>query len=160
MVSFEIKVDESKLLEVTEALKKYDVKFDKSIIEYLKYDHYYFERKKELEKLLKDIKSGKEKLYDFEEEMDRLKDEFATGGEKKGYKKILQNRGTLAESVDFTIRNNKLILGTNIKYAPIHQFGGVAGKSHTAKIPARPFLPITCPGLAVLISITTVFAFR
>ena len=62
--------------------------------------------------------------------------------EKKGYKKILQNRGTLAESIDFTIQNNKLILGTNIKYAPIHQFGGVAGKSHTAKIPARPFLPI------------------
>jgi len=72
MVSFEIKVDESKLLEVTEALKKYDVEFDKSIIECLKYDPYYFERKKELEKLLKDIESGKEKLYDFEEEIDKL----------------------------------------------------------------------------------------
>ena len=72
MVSFEIKVDESKLLEVTEALKKYDVEFDKSIIECLKYDPYYFERKKELEKLLKDIESEKEKLYDFEEEIDKL----------------------------------------------------------------------------------------
>ena len=72
MVSFEIKVDESKLLEVTEALKKYDVEFDKSIIECLKHDPYYFERKKELEKLLKDIESGKEKLYDFEEEIDKL----------------------------------------------------------------------------------------
>jgi hypothetical protein len=67
MVSFEIKVDESKLLEVTEALKKYDVEFDKSIIECLKYDPYYFERKKELEKLLKDIESGKEPLIEWEE---------------------------------------------------------------------------------------------
>jgi ABC-type amino acid transport substrate-binding protein len=67
MVSFEIKVDESKLLEVTEALKKYDVKFDKSIIECLKYDPYYFERKKELEQLLKDIENGKEPLIEWEE---------------------------------------------------------------------------------------------
>ena len=67
MVSFEIKVDESRLLEVTNVLKKYDVEIDKSVIECLKYDPYYFERKKELEKLLRDVKSGKEPLIEWEE---------------------------------------------------------------------------------------------
>jgi len=61
---------------------------------------------------------------------------------KKGYTKTLQNRGHLAESIDFEATNDKLILGTNLEYAPIHQFGGNAGKNHSAKIPARPFLPI------------------
>ena len=61
---------------------------------------------------------------------------------KKGYKKILQNRGHLAESIDFEASKDKLILGTNVEYAAIHQFGGEAGKNHSAKIPARPFLPI------------------
>ena len=65
---------------------------------------------------------------------------------KKGYKKILQNRGHLAESIDFEATNDKLILGTNLEYAPIHQFGGNAGKNHSAKIPARPFLPINEKG--------------
>ena len=61
---------------------------------------------------------------------------------KKGYQKILQNRGHLAESIDFEASEDKLILGTNLKYAAIHQFGGKAGKNHSATIPARPFLPI------------------
>ena len=61
---------------------------------------------------------------------------------KRGYEKILQNRGTLAESIDFVATKDKLILGTNVEYAAIHQFGGDAGKDHRAHIPARPFLPI------------------
>jgi len=65
---------------------------------------------------------------------------------KKGYTKKLQNRGTLAESIDFTTTTDALILGTNIQYAPIHQFGGFAGKNKSAYIPARPFLPITQDG--------------
>ena len=32
-------------------------------------------------------------------------------------------------------------IGTNLEYAPIHQFGGKAGKNLKANIPARPFLP-------------------
>ena len=61
---------------------------------------------------------------------------------KRGYEKILQNRGTLAESIDFVATKDKLILGTNVEYAAIHQFGGDAGKDHQAHIPARHFLPI------------------
>ena len=61
---------------------------------------------------------------------------------KKGYTKKLQNRGTLAESIDFTTTTDALILGTNIEYAAIHQFGGFAGRNKSAFIPARPFLPV------------------
>ncbi len=32
-------------------------------------------------------------------------------------------------------------IGTNLEYAPLHQFGGKAGKNLKANIPARPFLP-------------------
>ena len=71
-----------------------------------------------------------------------LKDSTKKQKAKKGYKKILQNRGHLAESIDFEASKNKLVLGTNVEYAAIHQFGGNAGKNHSAKIPARPFLPI------------------
>ena len=65
---------------------------------------------------------------------------------KKGYTKKLQNRGTLAESIDFTTTTDALILGTNIEYAAIHQFGGFAGRNKSAYIPARPFLPVTQDG--------------
>ena len=65
---------------------------------------------------------------------------------KKGYTKKLQNKGTLAESIDFITTTDALILGTNIEYAPIHQFGGLAGKDKKAYIPARPFLPVTQDG--------------
>jgi len=61
---------------------------------------------------------------------------------KRGYEKILQNRGRLAESIDFEASNGGLTLGTNIEYAAVHQFGGNAGRAGSATIPARPFLPI------------------
>lgn len=35
-------------------------------------DPYFYERREELHKLREDIKSGKEKMYDFEESMDEL----------------------------------------------------------------------------------------
>lgn len=38
----------------------------------LKIDPYFYERREELHKLRDDIKSGKEKMYDFEESMDEL----------------------------------------------------------------------------------------
>ena len=75
-----------------------------------------------------------------------LKDSTKKQKAKKGYKKTLQNRGHLAESIDFEASKNKLVLGTNVEYAAIHQFGGLAGKNHSAKIPAREFLPIVKEG--------------
>ncbi len=33
-------------------------------------------------------------------------------------------------------------IGTNLEYAPIHQFGGKAGRGLKVNIPERPFLPV------------------
>ncbi len=66
--------------------------------------------------------------------------------QKSGHIKKLQNTGTLASSLNFYASSDHLILGTNLEYAPIHQFGGKAGRNHSAKIPARPFLPIDIDG--------------
>ena len=55
---------------------------------------------------------------------------------------VLQLTGRLASSIDFEVNNNTLTLGTNVEYAPIHQFGGKAGRNKKSIIDARPFLPI------------------
>lgn len=39
--------------------------------------------------------------------------------------------------------NDNAIVGTNVAYAAIHQFGGKAGRSKKVDIPARPFLTLT-----------------
>lgn len=64
--------------------------------------------------------------------------------EKKLGAKILQDSGTLALSiVSHTNEAQKSVsVGSNVRYAAIHQFGGLAGRKHSAKIPSRPFLPI------------------
>lgn len=58
-------------------------------------------------------------------------------------RKILHESGTLAQDFKPIITDNKLSIGTNLKYAAIHQFGGMAGRNKKVKIPARPFLPVT-----------------
>ncbi len=63
---------------------------------------------------------------------------------KKGYwpGRLLQMQGELASSITSNYDSNFTIVGTNIKYAAIHQFGGNAGRSKKVKIPARAFLKI------------------
>lgn len=39
--------------------------------------------------------------------------------------------------------NDNAIVGTNVAYAAIHQFGGKAGRGKKVDIPARPFLTLT-----------------
>ena len=73
MVSFEIEVSEEKLQNVLEALKENDVTIKS---EYLADDPYYFQRRADLHKLLEDIESGKEPLYDFNEEIDKLIEKY------------------------------------------------------------------------------------
>jgi len=64
MVSFEIEVSEEKLNEVLKALRENDVTIKS---EYLADDPYYFQRRADLHKLLEDIESGKEPLYNWKE---------------------------------------------------------------------------------------------
>jgi|SRR4051794_26437152 phage virion morphogenesis protein len=66
---------------------------------------------------------------------------------KKGYK-ILIESARLKNSVTYKIMGNRLIIGTNLKYAQIQQRGGQAGRKGPFKkkggrrpmIPARPFV--------------------
>ncbi|MCX6062221.1 MAG: phage virion morphogenesis protein [Campylobacterales bacterium] len=46
----------------------------------------------------------------------------------------------------FKVSNDSVTVGTNLKYAAIHQFGGMAGRGRKVKIPARPFMPIDKSG--------------
>jgi phage gpG-like protein len=48
--------------------------------------------------------------------------------------------GRLKNSMTQSIEGRTLTIGTNLIYARIQQQGGVAGRGHKAKIPARPYL--------------------
>jgi phage virion morphogenesis protein len=62
---------------------------------------------------------------------------------KQFKKKILHDSGLLSESFSAKIKSGGLIVGTNLEYAAIHQFGGKAGRRKKVTIDARPFLPVT-----------------
>lgn len=58
---------------------------------------------------------------------------------KKGSSKPLIDTGALRNSITTRARRDAVLLGTNLPYAPVHQYGG-------EHIPARPYLPITGAG--------------
>lgn len=49
--------------------------------------------------------------------------------------------GGLAASVQTAYGANFASIGSNKPYSHIHMFGGMAGRGHAAKVPARPYLP-------------------
>ncbi|MEW5821690.1 MAG: phage virion morphogenesis protein [Cyanobacteriota bacterium] len=56
---------------------------------------------------------------------------------------ILQkSQGGLVDSISSDYGDDYAIVGTNKKYAAIHQFGGPAGKKKKVNIPARPYLSL------------------
>ncbi|MBR0574079.1 phage virion morphogenesis protein [Pasteurella atlantica] len=57
--------------------------------------------------------------------------------------KILNDTGVLKNSITAAFDNDSATVGTNLQYATIHQFGGMAGRNKKVKIPARPFLTLT-----------------
>lgn len=60
-----------------------------------------------------------------------------------GNRKVLIKEGNLMDSIKPKPSKTGVEVGTNKKYAAIHQFGGPAGrKTKRVKIPARPFLVI------------------
>lgn len=56
---------------------------------------------------------------------------------------ILQLSGDLAGSVTQDYGAHHAGVGTNKRYAAIHNYGGMAGKNRKVRIPKRPFLRIT-----------------
>jgi len=64
--------------------------------------------------------------------------------ERLGYwpGQILTRTGRLKSSINYQAGKDHVVVGTNLIYAAIHQFGGKAGRGHRANIPARPFLVV------------------
>lgn len=58
--------------------------------------------------------------------------------------KTLQDTGRLRDSVTFEsfLTQGQVHVGSNVKYARIHQLGGKAGRGNKTTIPARPYLGI------------------
>lgn len=57
--------------------------------------------------------------------------------------KPLVDTGALRDSHSQLYDNDTALVGTNMVYAAIHHFGGMAGRNRKVAIPARPFLVLT-----------------
>lgn len=55
-------------------------------------------------------------------------------------RKILIASGRLKNSITQSVQERTLTIGTNLRYARIHQLGGKAGRGRKVRIPARPYL--------------------
>jgi phage virion morphogenesis protein len=68
------------------------------------------------------------------------------GSATKGYerhlrgKQILVTRGMLKNSIKKEATAQHAVVGSNLKYAALHNFGGQAGRGLKVFVPARPFI--------------------
>ena len=76
-------------------------------------------------------------------------------GKGRGGDKILRDTGVLANSISHQVDANSVVVWTNLKYAPTHQFGarqGAFGRTRRGgpipwgDIPRRAFLPLNPAG--------------
>jgi len=65
-----------------------------------------------------------------------------SAAERIAGKKILTGRGRLRRDIHYKSRGGLFQIGSNLKYARIHQKGGKAGKGHSVVIPKREYLKI------------------
>lgn len=55
--------------------------------------------------------------------------------------KPLVDRGHLRDSITYVVEDDSVLIGSDLVYARIHQFGGAAGRiDHRVQIPARAYL--------------------
>ncbi|MFV2030602.1 phage virion morphogenesis protein [Neisseria sp. S1] len=57
--------------------------------------------------------------------------------------KPLMDNGDLSRSITELSDNDTAIVGTNLVYAAIHNFGGLAGRGRKVRIPRREFMVLT-----------------
>ena len=57
--------------------------------------------------------------------------------------KTLDNESHLKDSIDYAATSDKVMVGSNLPYARIHQLGGKTGKGHKVDMPARPYLGVS-----------------
>ena len=55
----------------------------------------------------------------------------------------LTDTALLRRSVDYAATSDKVMVGSNLPYARIHQKGGKTGKGHKVDMPARPYLGVS-----------------
>lgn len=78
-----------------------------------------------------------------------VRDNFRAGGRPSwlGLKyrngKPLNDTGALRNSFSTLSDNDTALVGTNLVYAAIHNFGGMAGRNRKVHIPQREFLTLT-----------------
>jgi phage virion morphogenesis protein len=66
---------------------------------------------------------------------------------------ILRDSGRLAASVAHLATRREVRVGTNVRYARIHQLGGHAGPAPGVLIPARPYLGLSAADRDELLAI-------
>lgn len=70
--------------------------------------------------------------------------------------RILRDQGNLYDSLTYkVVPHREVRVGTNLRYARIHQLGGQAGRGRRVKIPARPYLGLSEDGARELLAIVT-----
>ena len=57
--------------------------------------------------------------------------------------KTLDKESPLKDSIDYAATSDKVMVGSNLPYARIHQLGGKTGKGHKVDMPARPYLGVS-----------------
>lgn len=61
---------------------------------------------------------------------------------RKGHNRPLIGEGHLMNSINYQAANDGVAIGTNLVYAAIQNFGGMAGRGLKVKIPARPYMVV------------------
>lgn len=83
----------------------------------------------------KKTKSGAtRKAYTIRGRLTKTFDRYSKG------RKTLIDTARLQNSVTARPEADRVVVGTNVIYARIHQLGGMAGRNKKVKIPARPYL--------------------
>lgn len=78
---------------------------------------------------------------------------FAKGRNKP---RMLRDRGELYDSLTYQVLTGRSVaVGTNKRYARIHQLGGKAGRGRKVTIPARPYLGLSNEGAEEILQIVT-----
>ena len=57
--------------------------------------------------------------------------------------KTLDKESHHKDSIDYAATSDKVMVGSNLPYARIHQLGGKTGKGHKVDMPARPYLGVS-----------------
>lgn len=69
---------------------------------------------------------------------------------------ILRDQANLYDSLTYKVQPGRSVaVGTNRRYARIHQMGGKAGRGRKVTIPARPYLGLSEAGAAEVLQIVT-----